>query len=126
MQRDQELTEKVLKIVSDLRAESESGAVILVEGKRDEECLKRLGIKGTILKYTSIRALLSWAENNSTAKLIVLTDLDSEGASIARRVVVNLSGRMKEVDVSYMRKLSIVRKIGIREIKDIASIIPES
>ncbi|MCL7385505.1 MAG: hypothetical protein LZ158_03985 [Thaumarchaeota archaeon] len=126
MQWSQELAEKVLKIVSDLRAESESGAVILVEGKRDEECLKRLGIKGTILKYTSIRALLSWAENNSTAKLIVLTDLDAEGTSIAKRIVVNLSGRMKEVDVSYMRKLSILRKVGIREIKDIASIVPES
>ncbi|MCL7392146.1 MAG: hypothetical protein LZ162_00700 [Thaumarchaeota archaeon] len=126
MQWSQELAEKVLKIVSDLRAESESGAVILVEGKRDEECLKRLGIKGTILKYTSIRALLSWAENNSTAKLIVLTDLDAEGTSIAKRIVVNLSGRMKEVDVSYMRKLSILRKVGIREIKDIASIVPKS
>ncbi|MCL7387488.1 MAG: hypothetical protein LZ159_02095 [Thaumarchaeota archaeon] len=126
MQWSQELAEKVLKIVSDLRAESESGAVILVEGKRDEECLKRLGIKGTILKYTSIRALLSWAENNSAAKLIVLTDLDAEGTSIAKRIVVNLSGRMKEVDVSYMRKLSILRKVGIREIKDIASIVPES
>ncbi|MEM0090395.1 MAG: hypothetical protein QXP86_00775 [Nitrososphaerota archaeon] len=126
MQRRQELTEEVLKIVSDLRAESESGAVILVEGKYDEECLKRLGIKGTILRYNSIKALLSWAENNSTAKLIVLTDLDAEGASIARRIVANLSGRMKEVDVSYMRRLSIVRKVGISEIKDIINVIPES
>lgn len=126
MQRRQELTEKVLKIVSDLRAESESGAIILVEGKYDEECLKRLGIKGTILKYNSIKALLSWAENNSTARLIVLTDLDAEGTSIAKRVVTNLSGRMKEVDVSYMRRLSIVRKLGISEIKDIINIVPES
>ncbi|MCS7136469.1 MAG: hypothetical protein RMJ14_04685 [Nitrososphaerota archaeon] len=126
MERRRELTEKMLKIVNDLRAESESGAVILVEGKRDEECLKRLGIKGTILRYTSIRALLSWAEKNSATKLIVLTDLDVEGLSIARRVVANLSGRMKEVDVSYMRKLSIMRRAGISEIKDIINVVPES
>ncbi len=126
MRQRQELTEKLLKIMNDLKSESELGAVILVEGKHDEECLKRLGIKGTILRYTSIRTLLNWAENNSATRLIVLTDLDIEGKSIARKIVANLSGRMKEIDISYMRKLSILRKIGISEIKDIINLIPES
>ncbi|MEM2910721.1 MAG: hypothetical protein QXO01_06640 [Nitrososphaerota archaeon] len=126
MQRKQELIEKVLKVVSDLKAESESGAVILVEGERDEECLKRLGIKGTILKYTSMRALLSWAESNGMVRLIVLTDLDAEGRRIARKVVANLSGRTKEVNISYMRRLSMLRRMGINEIKDIGNLVPDS
>ncbi|PUA31445.1 MAG: hypothetical protein B9J98_06245 [Candidatus Terraquivivens tikiterensis] len=125
VQRHQDLTESLLKVLSDLRAESESGAVILVEGERDEECLKRLGINGTILRYTSIRALLSWAESNSKTRLIVLTDLDAEGRRIAKKVVASLSGRVREVNTSYIRRLSIVRRMGISEIKDIGNLVPD-
>lgn len=119
----EEVKERLRKLLDDLRAESEDGTVILVEGERDVESLRELGIRGEVIKYRSIRELLDWSAENSGAKLIILTDLDMEGSKIASRVCSALSGRLRCVDTSYMRRLSIVRRLGVHELKDIKSIL---
>lgn len=121
----EEVLEEVKKLVENLKLESDEGAVILVEGERDLQSLRELGIKGKIIKYRSVRDLLKWSSENPMAKLIVLTDFDKEGIKIAERVCLALSGRVGSIDTSYMKKLSIVKRFGIHELKDIKMIVED-
>ena len=88
--RYQEFGEFVRGFVTDLNHLSEDGWSVLVEGKRDAEALRRLGFAGNM-------ATISLLTKNGNSvfegrrKVIILTDLDREGAVLASRYIKRLA-----------------------------------
>ncbi|MDG7013722.1 MAG: hypothetical protein JRN46_05795 [Nitrososphaerota archaeon] len=70
--------------VSDLNDKSEDGWSVLVEGKRDSIALRTLGYKGRILTV-SVLGKSGSAALGGVEKMVILTDMDREGALLASK-----------------------------------------
>jgi 5S rRNA maturation endonuclease (ribonuclease M5) len=79
----------LIDFVNDLNHLSDDGWCILVEGERDERALRKLGFKGAVAKVSAV-ARKGTASFGGRKKVVVLTDLDREGAVLASRFVKRL------------------------------------
>ncbi len=70
--------------VRDLNHMSEDGWSLLVEGRRDETALRNLGFKGHLVSVSALGRSGAGAFGTSS-RVIILTDLDREGAVLAAR-----------------------------------------
>jgi 5S rRNA maturation endonuclease (ribonuclease M5) len=115
-----ERLEEVEQIVDELKDRALCGAVVLVEGPRDRDALRRLGISGEIV-MTSQRQLFPLAESlaRSGKDIVVLTDWDERGDEVAKQVSMYLEADGARPDNEIRGSLkSLVRK----EIKDVESL----
>jgi len=94
--------EKFLKAIDELRERSKGGWVIVVEGKNDEEALKRLGICGEIVIFSGY---VETADRIKDRKTIILTDFDEKGMEIEMALVRSLSTHGNVPDVELKKKL---------------------
>ena len=76
--------EETERLLDELRIQSESGIPIIVEGRRDEEALRRLGVRGRIycLKARGESRHDFLNHLDGTRDAIVLTDFDREGKKL--------------------------------------------
>ena len=70
--------------VTDLNFLSEDGWSLLVEGKRDAQALRKLGFVGNLVTISSL-GRKGTSAFGGTKKVVILTDLDREGAVLASR-----------------------------------------
>lgn len=102
-----------LRLWRELRSESEvAGTVIVVEGERDVRSLRRLGVTGRIATVHRGRPLSGTAHDlvGGARRVIVLTDWDTEGGHLARRLKEFLEADRPSLDLEYRRRLArIVR-----------------
>ena len=81
--RLREKEEKILQILNELAAESEKGTPIIVEGKKDVEALRGLGVKGTVLSVKtggkSFLDVVYEIEKMGASEVILLLDFDRRG-----------------------------------------------
>lgn len=77
---DIERLESIEEIILELQALADTGAIIVVEGRRDVASLRQLGINGEI-RLASQQPLLEFTEqlSKSGKEIIVLTDWDKRG-----------------------------------------------
>ena len=103
-----------------LAEENRNGKPILVEGRKDAEALKILGINGQIiLAKTGGKTLLdviSEVEATNTSEIILLPDFDRRG----RELTTNLKRHMEKAGIKanlhfWLRLSSLVG----REVKDV-------
>jgi len=116
--RDKE--EKILHILEYLAEESSSGTPIIVEGKKDIETLRTLGIEGKIISAkTSGKSLLdviSEIEECNAQRVILLLDFDRRGREWTRRIREHLEAAGTKIDTTFWRELSAM--VG-KEVKDV-------
>ncbi len=74
----------------DLNHLSEDGWAVLVEGQRDERALRKLGFEGNLVTAASL-ARQGGSAFGASRKVVILTDLDREGAVLASKYVKRLS-----------------------------------
>ena len=95
------------------------GGIIVVEGKRDEEALKKLGYREKIYQFHSFKGLVKFADNIPSCKtLVLLLDSDRKGKYLTGRIIALLQHRMK-IDLSYRKKLTIITKGKIKNVEDL-------
>jgi 2,5-diamino-6-(ribosylamino)-4(3H)-pyrimidinone 5'-phosphate reductase len=96
---------------------------IIVEGKKDVESLRNLGIKGIIssLNGRSINDLVDQFRNFS--KIIILTDYDSEGVKIKNKLVRNLQLEGIKTELSYYNILRKILKGGVLQVEGLFNFI---
>ena len=112
--RRYELIERVLQ---DLVERSDSGAVIVVEGRNDESTLRNLGICGAIESpcgQTLLHFTDSLASNYNS--VIVLTDWDRRGNQLSAQIVRYLQSRDVVIDTDLRSRL---KKLVQKDIKDV-------
>lgn len=80
-----EVLEELEKTLDEIREKSVEGAAIIVEGRKDERSLRKLGVSGPIHQIpTGGRTPLNSLEDLSDyEEAIVLTDFDSTGEDLA-------------------------------------------
>jgi 5S rRNA maturation endonuclease (ribonuclease M5) len=95
-------------------------SIIVVEGKKDEEALKKLGYSGKICQFHSFKGLIKFADSIPKYKnLILLLDSDRKGRYLTKRIIAQLQHRMT-IDLSYRKELTIVTKGRVKNVEDLS------
>ena len=112
--------EALEELISALKEASDRGAVIIVEGMRDEKALRALGIEGPVI-MASRRPALDLAERAARrySEVVILTDWDEKGDEIAYNLKRHLRSAGARFDVDIRGRL---RRLVKKEIKDVESL----
>lgn len=118
--RLKEKEEFILKVLEQLAEENAAGKPILVEGTKDEESLRKLGIEGRILFAKtggkSLIGVIDELEDTSVREVILLLDFDRKGKELTENLKKHLEKSGIKVNMSFWDKL--LGLIG-REVKDV-------
>jgi 5S rRNA maturation endonuclease (ribonuclease M5) len=98
---------------------SKVDSAVIVEGKRDSEALKSIGVSGKILEFHRFRGLSKFVDSVSDSNLIILLDGDRKGRYLTSKIVQQLERRTR-IDLSFKRKLVLITKGKIRFIEDLS------
>jgi 2,5-diamino-6-(ribosylamino)-4(3H)-pyrimidinone 5'-phosphate reductase len=112
--RLQEKQEKVTEALGRLAEESARGTPILVEGKKDVETLRAIGMTGPVVTVKtggkSFLDVVTELEEKKTPKVILLLDFDRRGKQGTNRLRRNLEGVGIRVDLEYW--LALLGTVG--------------
>ena len=115
--------EKLLKILESLAEESKNGIPILVEGKKDVNTLRNLGIKGIIItiktKGKSFLNLISEIKQLEASKVILLLDFDKRGKEGTKCFQQNLEHNKIKYNLTYWRELIALTSKKIQYIESL-------
>jgi 2,5-diamino-6-(ribosylamino)-4(3H)-pyrimidinone 5'-phosphate reductase len=115
-----ERQEKIQQILECLTEESARGTPIIVEGKKDVETLRALGVSGKIIAAKtggkSRLDLISGIEKAGPREVILLLDFDRRGKEWTAILRQNLEKARIKTNVTFRKEL--LRFAG-RELKDI-------
>ncbi len=102
--------EKILEILNTLAEESAKGTPILVEGKKDIQTLRALGVKGTVVSVKaggkSLLDVASELEQRGASEVILLLDFDRRGKEGTKRLKQDLERAKISPDIMFWRALS--------------------
>ncbi|MEM1566181.1 MAG: toprim domain-containing protein [Candidatus Bathyarchaeia archaeon] len=112
--------EQIQQILEQLAEESNCGKPILVEGKKDAETLKTLGVTGKIIfakkGLKTLLDVISEIEKSNSNEVILMLDFDREGRELTEHLKIHVEKAGLKVNLYYWLKLS---NLTGREIKDI-------
>jgi len=93
--------------------------VVVVEGKRDFNALRKLGYQGKILEFHKFGGINNFADSAAKyKKVILLFDRDKKGRYLTGKTIQLLQRRTK-IDLSYKKKLRQITKGKIIFIKQL-------
>ena len=94
-------------------------SVVVVEGKRDTDALKKLGFSGQIIEFHKFGGIVNFADYVARyEKLIILFDRDKKGRYLTGKTIQLLQRRTK-IDLSFKRKLTLITKGKIRFVEQL-------
>ncbi len=121
--RLKEKLEKIQQLLVELAEESARGIPIVVEGKKDVEALRGLGVNGAVLTVKtggkSFAAALAEIEATSAAEVVLLLDFDRRGRQGTAHLKQELERAQIKVNLGFWRGLSA---LAGREIKCVESL----
>lgn len=113
---EQEIIE-IKEFVSHLNSMKES--VVVVEGKRDSEALKKIGFSGKVVEFHKFGGMINFVDSVARHEnLIMLFDGDRKGKYFTRKTI-QLLQRRTNVDLTFKRKLTSITKGKIRFIEQL-------
>ena len=113
---EQEIIE-IKDFVSHLNSMKES--VVVVEGKRDSEALKKIGFSGKVVEFHKFGGMINFVDSVARHEnLIILFDGDRKGKYFTRKTI-QLLQRRTNVDLTFKRKLTSITKGKIRFIEQL-------
>jgi len=109
--------EGIMEELEELRELSEE-LPIIVEGRRDEEALRRLGIDAKFF-YTSSSPFCELCDTiaEKYADVILFTDMDRAGHKLAKRLKNYLSRRSVRINEKY--RLSLLSKLDTHQVENL-------
>jgi 5S rRNA maturation endonuclease (ribonuclease M5) len=113
---------RVDRLIQELVTRSKLGTPIIVEGRKDELSLRRLGVEGKILciKSTGVGFFDFVEKVKPWREAIILTDFDREGKELSFQLAKELSRIRIKVDDSFWRELRSLGRSEIRSIEELA------
>jgi 5S rRNA maturation endonuclease (ribonuclease M5) len=101
--------EKIRQIILKLSEESAKGKPVVVEGKKDAQALKELGVNGTVLMVKtggkSFLQATAEIESRGAKEVILLLDFDRRGKEGMERLQRDLERAKIKVNVNFWRML---------------------
>lgn len=89
---------------------SKEKSVVVVEGKRDANALRKLGYSGRVLEFHKFKGIIDFTD--SVAKyqnIIILFDRDRKGRHLTGKTI-QLLQRRTNIDLSFKRRLRLITK----------------
>lgn len=123
------LSEKALEqvegLLDELRECAADGVPILVEGVDDERALRKLDVKGRILRVSSgSKTLLNFLEGLvGFERIIVLTDFDRAGDKLAKFCAKHLQRLGVRPVVEFREKLKALLLKDVKDVEGLASFV---
>jgi len=105
--------------------ENKSGAVVLIEGKRDEIALRKLGFEGPIEKLNRgwpVEKLIAYLDSNYDS-CILLMDWDRTGGRLQKKLADSMVGMDIIVSNKLRQNLSKAMKPDTRCVEELTSFL---
>jgi 5S rRNA maturation endonuclease (ribonuclease M5) len=122
--RLKEKEERILQALERLAEESEKGTLIIVEGKKDVESLRELGVQGEIMSAKAAHGsrldFISGVEKTGVREVILLLDFDSHGRELTDYLRQHLEKAKIKLDLSFWNELL---RVARREVKDVEGLV---
>ena len=119
LETDEEFLLSLSDLVTTLNQETDKGALVVVEGKRDARALSILGFRGESLMLCNNHSVLDLAEKAvNYNKVILLFDFDRTGRYLTRKAASLLERRSK-IDLNCRRRLRMASHGRIRYIEEL-------
>ncbi len=115
--------ERVIEFVESV-IEENNNVPIIVEGKRDELALRKLGLKGKIIRLNSGNSLIEFCESigKNYKKVILFLDWDEKGNQLSNSLEKILTSNGVECEITQRKNLySLVGK-SIRSVEELYSL----
>ncbi|MCG2828865.1 toprim domain-containing protein [Methanothermobacter sp. K4] len=111
--------------INELKYQGELGVPILIEGRKDEEALRELGVEGPFIKVSgSMMGLSEIALRAASAsRVIILTDFDRKGSELAKRLYTDIQSLGANPDLRIRRRLMGMTRRYIKDIQSLPSYI---
>ncbi len=118
---DMERLEMLEELIQELQVLSDMGAIIIVEGRKDVESLRSLGIKGDI-KLSSQQPLIDITEQLSRCgkDIVILTDWDRKGGMVARKIIDYLQAYGIIPNTDIRGRIGFLVKKRIKDIESLS------
>ncbi|MEM2934367.1 MAG: DNA primase [Methanocellales archaeon] len=122
--RDEERLKQIELLMKELKEASKKGAIILVEGRKDERALRDLGIQGEVI-FASHYPLLQLSDQvaNDGAEIVLLTDWDRKGDLLAEKISTYLLALGRNANLRIRTKLGDLIKKDVRGVENLPSYI---
>lgn len=113
--------EETERILDELRSQSESGIPVIVEGRRDEEALRRLGLRGKIycLKARGESRHDFLERLDGARDAIVLTDFDREGKKLETWLYKELLQMGIRSNLRLWGKIKSLARTEVRSVEEL-------
>lgn len=121
MMRLEEELEGILEVLERIKREDED-VPIIVEGKKDVEALRELGIQRKMIKIKkgkTVFRIIEGLRRKQHDKVIILTDWDSSGGKLCYKIKKACESNAIKYDVEYRKQMMKFLK---KEVKDVESI----
>jgi 5S rRNA maturation endonuclease (ribonuclease M5) len=88
-----EIALNIQEFVESLNHECKAGAIVAVEGKKDEIALRILGLQGEILVYNNFKGITNFVDYvaRNGRKVILLLDRDKKGRTLTSKIFRKLN-----------------------------------
>ena len=113
--------ERFQQLIDQVAFESSNGSIIIVEGQKDRESLRKIGITGPIHCIQSSRQnAVGFAETlGQTKKVVILTDFDREGITLAKKLSRTLNAHSVHVNLVLWKSLRELTRSHVRSIEEL-------
>ncbi len=98
----------------------ESDTLCIVEGKKDKAALESFGLQRIIMLYHSPLFAIVESIPAECHKVAILTDLDTEGRSLYRRLSKELERRGIQIDDGF--RLFLFKETKLRQIESLRTV----
>lgn len=118
MMSPEERLEKILEVMDDLEHVSD-GTPIVVEGLKDVEALKGMGIRKNVVSLGKGLSVFTFCERlaDGSGSAVVLTDWDRKGGKLARMLKEGFEANGVKVDLNLRARLVLLAKKDIKDIQ---------
>ena len=117
--------ERLLQVLERLMLESSKGIPIIVEGKRDIEALRKLGVEGEIISAKtggkSQLEVFCQIESRGLRQLIMLFDFDRRGREMTETFGRRLERARIRSNIAFWNELSGLIRRDVKDIEGLAS-----
>lgn len=92
MHEREEMALRIREFIESLNHECRDGAIVTVEGKKDESALREVGFRGDILVYNNFKGITNFVDHVSRRgrKVILLLDRDKKGRTLTSKIFKKL------------------------------------
>jgi len=113
--------ERLQQLIEQVAIESSNGSLIIVEGRKDRESLRRMGITGPIqcLQSSRLNAVGFVESIERTKRIVILTDFDREGVSLAKKLARNFIAHSHDVNIVIWKSLRELTRSDVRSIEEL-------